>query len=217
MSDARSVPDTLQVLVVDDHHVVRAGTRSILEDAGIGVAGEAATAEDALAQLEEAGGDQPVTLVLADVRLPGRSGIELAAAVRDRWPAVRVLILSSFADPGYARAALDAGAAGYLVKTASDEELLAAVRSAALGATVLDPAVSAGLLAGAGSSSPLTERERQVVELVIEGLPNKAVATRLGVSRRTVDAHLAHLFTKLGLSSRAELVAWAARHGMIAE
>lgn len=217
MSDARSVPDTLQVLVVDDHHVVRAGTRSILEDAGIGVAGEAATAEDALAQLEAAGGDQPVTLVLADVRLPGRSGIELAAAVRERWPAVRVLILSSFADPGYARAALDAGAAGYVVKTASDEELLAAVRSAALGATVLDPAVSAGLLAGAGSSSPLTERERQVVELVIEGLPNKAVATRLGVSRRTVDAHLAHLFTKLGLSSRAELVAWAARHGMIAE
>lgn len=217
MSDARSVPDTLQVLVVDDHHVVRAGTRSILEDAGIGVAGEAATAEDALAQLEAAGGDRPVTLVLADVRLPGRSGIELAATVRERWPAVRVLILSSFADPGYARAALDAGAAGYVVKTASDEELLAAVRSAALGATVLDPAVSAGLLAGAGSSSPLTERERQVVELVIEGLPNKAVATRLGVSRRTVDAHLAHLFTKLGLSSRAELVAWAARHGMIAE
>lgn len=205
---------TLRVLVVDDHRVVRAGTRRILEAEGIEVVGEAGTAEEAMALLGEAGAD----IVLADVRLPGMSGIDLAGAVRKRWPDVKVLILSSFANGGYARAALDAGAVGYLVKTASDEELVAALQSAALGATVLDPAVSAELLApGASGVTGLTERERQVVELVAQGLPNKAVAAQLGVSRRTIDAHLGHLFTKLGLSSRAELVAWAARHGMLAE
>lgn len=206
--------DALRVLVVDDHRVVRAGTRRILEAEGVEVVGDAATAEEALDLLD----DVTAGVVLADVRLPGMSGIELAAAVRERHPEVKVLILSSFANAGYARAALEAGAVGYLVKTASDDELITALRSAALGATVLDPAVSAELLArpSAGARA-LTERERQVVELVIEGLPNKAIATRLAVSRRTIDAHLGHLFTKLGLSSRAELVAWAARHGMITE
>ena len=170
---------TLRVLVVDDHRVVRAGTRRILENEGVEVVGEAATAEDALALLEESATD----IVLADVRLPGMSGIDLAGAVRKRWPEVKVLILSSFANGGYARAALDAGAVGYLVKTASDEELLAALHSAALGATVLDPAVSAELLSpGAAGVTNLTDRERQVVELVVQGLPNKAVAADLGRS-----------------------------------
>jgi DNA-binding NarL/FixJ family response regulator len=202
----------LRVLVVDDHLVVRRGTRRILEEAGIEVAGEAASAEQAL----EIAGHAASDVVLADVRLPGMSGIELITELRRHRPGTRVLVLSSYGDPGYVRAALEAGAAGYLLKTASDEELISAVRSAVLGATIVDAAVSAGLFS-AGSRSPqaLTGREREIVGLVAKGLPNKAIVRSLTVSKRTIDAHLAHLFTKLGVSSRAELVAWAARHGMI--
>jgi DNA-binding NarL/FixJ family response regulator len=204
----------LRVLVVDDHPVVRRGTARILEEAGIQVAGEAATAEQAL----ELTGHAAPDVVLADVRLPGMSGIELVTELRRRRPGTRVLILSSYGDPGYVRAALEAGAAGYMLKTASDEELISAVRSAALGATIVDAAVSADLFsAAARSPQALTDREREILALVTRGLPNKAIAHSLTVSKRTVDAHLAHLFTKLGVSSRAELVAWAARHGMIGQ
>lgn len=204
----------LRVLVVDDHPVVRQGTRKILEAAGIEVAGEAGTAEQALEITERTVPD----VVLADVRLPGMSGIELVTELRRRRPDARVLVLSSYADPGYVRAALAAGAAGYLLKTASDEELISAVRSVVLGATIVDAAVSADLFsAGTRPPQALTDREREIVDLVTKGLPNKAIAHTLTVSKRTVDAHLAHLFTKLGVSSRAELVAWAARHGMIKE
>lgn len=204
--------EALRVLVVDDHPVVRRGTGRILEEAGIEVVGEAATAEQAL----ELTGHVTCDVVLADVRLPGMSGIEFVTELRRHRPGTRVLVLSSYGDPGYVRAALEAGAAGYMLKTASDEELISAVRSAALGATIVDAAVSADLFSG-GVRSPqaLTDREREIVGLVTKGLPNKAIAHSLTVSKRTIDAHLAHLFTKLGVSSRAELVAWAARHGMI--
>lgn len=203
----------LRVLVVDDHSVVRQGTRMILEAAGLQVAGEADTAERAIELAAEARPD----VVLADVRLPGMNGIDLAQELRRVDPDIRVVILSSYANPGYVKAALAAGASGYLLKTASDEELVSAVRSASLGATVLDSSVSAELLAGGTQQALLTDRERQVVTLLARGLANKAIASQLHVSKRTVDAHLGHLFTKLGLASRAELVAWAARHGMIEE
>lgn len=206
--------ETLRVLVVDDHPVVRQGTRMILENAGLEVVGEADSAERALQLTAETHPD----VVLADVRLPAMSGIELTAELRRAHPDVRVLILSSYANLSYVKAALAAGAAGYLLKTAPDGEVVSAVHSVSLGTTVLDASVSAELLIeGDRDSQPLTDRERQVVALVAEGLANKAIASRLQVSKRTVDAHLGHLFTKLGLSSRAELVAWAARHGMILE
>ncbi len=119
-------PEALRVLVVDDHSVVRRGTRRILEEAGIEVASEAATAEQVLEIIDHAAPD----VVLADVRLPGMSGIELIAELRRHRPETRVLVLSSYNDPGYVRAALEAGAAGYMLKTASDEELIWALRSA---------------------------------------------------------------------------------------
>lgn len=204
--------DALRVLVVDDHSVVRQGTRTILELAGVEVLGEAETAERAVEMVEATAPD----VVLADVRLPGMSGIDLAAQLRRTHPAVRVVILSSYANPGYMKAALGAGAAGYLLKTASDEELVSAIRSASLGATVLDASLSAELLSGgSGPAAQLTDREREVVTLLAQGLSNKAIASTLHVSKRTVDAHLGHLYTKLDVSSRAELVAWAARHGLI--
>jgi DNA-binding NarL/FixJ family response regulator len=202
----------LRILVVDDHPVVRQGTRGILESAGLEVVGEAGTAEDALELLADTVPD----IVLVDVRLPGASGIELVAELKRRQPDTKAIVLSSYADPSYVTAALGAGANGYLLKTSSDDELVSAVRSAALGTTVLDPSVSAGLASSRPAAmQPLTDREREIVELVITGVPNKVIAHQLAVSKRTVDAHLGHLFRKLGVSSRAELVAWAARHGMV--
>lgn len=215
MSDTgRMERGALRVLVVDDHPVVRQGTRMILENAGLEVVGEADSAERALELAAAAGPD----VVLADVRLPGMSGIDLTAELRRAHPAVRVLILSSYGNLSYVKAALAAGAAGYLLKTAPDGEVVSAVHSVALGTTVLDASVSVELLTqGDHDAQPLTDREREVVGLVAQGLANKAIASKLQVSKRTVDAHLGHLFTKLGVSSRAELVAWAARHGMIPE
>lgn len=207
-------PRPIRVIVVDDHQVVREGTRRILEAAGFEVVAEAATAAEAVTAVAAGSPD----VVLADVRLPGMTGIDLTALLKDRHPAIKVLILSSYANPAYARAALKAGAAGYLVKTASDDELVGAVRSASLGTGVLDSGVLSELISETGGDlQMLTGRERDVVELVVAGLPNKGIAARLEVSPRTVDAHLAHLFTKLSVSSRAELVAWAARHGMLGE
>lgn len=204
----------LRVLVVDDHPVVRQGTRRILEEAGFEVVAEAATADQALALAAETQPD----VVLADVRLAGSSGIELTSELRRRHERVKVLVLSSYKNSTYVKAALAAGASGYLLKTASDEELASAVRSVSLGATVLDSTVSAELVAGGMlSAHPVTDREREIIDLLADGLATKDIAFRLNVSKRTVDAHLSHLFTKLGVSSRAELVAWATRNGMVEE
>ena len=118
------------------------------------------------------------------------SGIELITELRRHRPETRVLVLSSYGDPGYVRAALEAGAAGYMLKTASDEELISAVRAAVLGATIVDAAVSADLFsANARSPQALTQREREIVGLVTKGLPNKAIAHSLTVSKRTVDSN----------------------------
>ncbi|MGP8161378.1 MAG: response regulator [Candidatus Dormibacteria bacterium] len=202
----------MRVVVVDDHPVVRRGTLRILEAAGLEVVGDADSALGARELVNALAPD----VVVADVRLPGTSGIELTVELKEDRPDVKVLILSAYGDPSYVRAALAAGASGYLLKTASDEELVSAVRSVALGATVLDAAVSADLISEAPrTAQPITDREREVLSLVIEGFSNKAIGAKLGVSQRTVDAHIAHLFSKLAVSSRTELVAWAARHGMV--
>ena len=201
-----------RVLVVDDHPVVLSGTQRILKEGGLEVVGAATTAEEAMNLIAASQPD----VVLIDVRLRGMSGIELAAQVAREHPAVRTVILSSFGNPNYVKAALKAGAMGYLLKTASAEELISAVRAVALGTFVLDATVSKDLVLEEGvAREPLSAREGEVLELVISGLPNKAIAARLGLSKRTVDTYLAHLFARVNVSSRAALVAWAARHGMI--
>lgn len=177
--------------------------------AGFEVVGEAETAEAALELMANSLPD----IVLVDVRLPGMTGIELTGVIRRTHPDTKVLILTAYANPAYVRAALRAGAVGFLVKTASDDQLVLAIRSVSAGTTVLDPMVSSWLVSAA--QEQLTERERDVMELVVAGLANKDIAAQLQISPRTVDAHLGHLFTKLSLSSRAELVAWAARHGFL--
>ena len=198
----------LRVLIVDDHDVLRAGTRQVLETSGdIVVVGEADDGNAAIAMIDDLGPE----VVLIDVRLPDGSGIDVARKLAVTHPGVRVVILSAYDDDELVRAALEVGVTGYLLKTMPRDELVSAVKAAGRGTTVLDP-VLLPRLAGARRSSRtdsgprLTWRERETVELVAEGLSNKAIAARLEVSVRTVEGHLSHVFTKLGVESRTELV-----------
>ena len=209
----------LRVLIVDDHEVLRTGTRQVLEAADdIVVVGEADDGNAALAVID----DLDPHVVLIDVRLPDRNGIDVARQLTVTHPNVRVVILSAYDDDGFVRAALEAGATGYLLKTMARDDLVAAVRAASQGTTVLDPALSPRLVGaqsawGASAGPPLTWRERETVELVAEGLSNKAIAARLGVSVRTVEGHLNHVFTKLAVESRTELVRYVLTHDIVSK
>jgi DNA-binding NarL/FixJ family response regulator len=201
----------LRIVIVDDHEVLRTGTRQVLETSDdMVVVGEADDGDAALSLVNELHPD----VVLVDIRLPGTSGLDVARRVASIRPETKVVILSAYDDPDYLREALAAGVAGYLLKTMPREELVSAVRVAGLGATVLDASVSPLLTQRAppqpvGNGVTLTAREREVVGLVAEGLPNKAIAARLGISARTIEGHLNHVFAKLGVTSRTELVRYA--------
>jgi DNA-binding NarL/FixJ family response regulator len=201
----------LKIVIVDDHELLRTGTRQILSEAdGMEVVAEASDAAQAIEAVEATRPD----IVLVDIRLPDRNGIELARSIIEQSPSTRVVILSAYDDQDYVRAAMDVGVAGYLLKTMPGDELVRAVRATASGVTVLDSALTTNLGRDHSGSdagpqdafSALTWRERQVVDLVAEGLANKAIATRLGISARTVEGHLNHVFVKLGVVSRTELV-----------
>lgn len=212
-----SESEILRVVVVDDHEVLRRGTRQVLETAGdIKVVGEAADGNTALEMIEELVPD----IVLLDIKLPDMDGIDLATQLSSKHPQTRVVILSGFDDDDYFRAALSSGVTGYLLKSMPGDKLIASVRAAKLGTFVLDPALSARLarapsrLSASDRSKQLTMREREVVRLVSDGLANKAIASRLGVSVRTIEGHLNHVFAKLGVSSRTELVRYAIAHDL---
>lgn len=197
----------LRVLIVDDHAVVRTGTRQVLETSGdITVVGEAETGAAALALVDA----MEPEVVLVDVQLIDESGIDVARELAATHPSVRVVILSAHDDEEFVHDAFEVGAAGYLLKTMPRDELIGAVRAAGRGTVVVDP----GLLSRRDTQEAsnvlgirrLTWREQQAVELVAEGLTNRAVALRMGVSVRTVEGHLNHVFAKLGIESRTELV-----------
>jgi DNA-binding NarL/FixJ family response regulator len=198
----------LRVMIVDDHSVVRAGTRQVLETSeDIVVVGEAGSGDAALAQL---GGLRP-ELVLMDVGLPGTNGIDVARQMMASDPDIRVVILSASDDDECVRRAIDVGVSGYLLKTIPRDELIGAVRAAGEGTVVFDRVLSTQPQGAKDfSRSPgeerLTWRERQTVQLVAEGLSNRAIALRMGVSVRTIEGHLNHAFAKLGVESRTELV-----------
>jgi DNA-binding NarL/FixJ family response regulator len=207
---------TRRVVIVDDHELLRAGTRRILEEAaGFEVVGEADDGDAALAVV----GRLVPDVVLVDIRLPSMNGIEVARRIVADHPGMTVLILSAYDDEDYVRAALAAGVSGFLLKTTPSQELIRAITSACGGTTVLDKAVSARLLGAAPAavrgSSPLTAREREVVRLAARGLANKAIGQRLGISPRTVEGHLNHVFEKLGTTSRTELVHFALTNGLL--
>ena len=209
---------TIRVLVVDDHAVVRTGLRRILDaEPDIETVGEAPNAERAVFEAIEHRPD----VVLMDVVMPGKSGIEGTPAVLQAAPEAKVLVLSMQDDPRYVREAFDAGASGYVLKEAVDAEVVAAVRAVAAGERYVHPALGARLIAAdaeerkRAEADPLSDREREVLRLLALGHTNQEIAKMLFISVRTAETHRAHIMQKLRLSTRAELVRHAIDEGLL--
>ena len=209
---------SIRVLIVDDHAVVRSGLKLLLEaEEDIAVVAEAGSADDGVraARLEKP------DVVLLDVVLPGRSGIEATPELRKAAPSAKVLVLSMQDDPSYVREAFAAGASGYLLKEAADVELVQAVREVASGARYVHPALGARLAAAEvdaasrAAADPLSDREREVLRLLALGHTNQEIAKMLFISVRTAETHRAHIMQKLGLQTRAELVRYALANGLL--
>ena len=206
--------DRVTVLLAEDHAVVREGTREMIgRDAGILVVGEAA---DGLEAVALAGQLHP-GLVLLDLGLPVLGGIEVTRSVRALPDPPVVLVLSAYDDTDYVRAALDAGAGGYLPKTAHAKDVIAAIHAVARGEIVLDPAIARRLLAApvARPDGSLSDRELLVLERVATGARTKEIAAGLGVSVRTIEGLLTGIFIKLGVTSRTEAIARATASGLL--
>jgi len=204
----------IRVLIVDDHELLRAGLRSRLaNESGIAVVGEADTAERAVVIARRLQPD----VILLDLLLPRKSGYDAIPELADAAPEATVLIVSSQAAPSSVRRALSAGAAGYLPKHSSDRELVAAIRLVVGGAGYVDPELGAQLVNPNGSPAlePLSERERDIVQLLALGYTNQEIGKKLFISVRTVDTHRAHIMRKLQLETRAELVMFALANGVI--
>ena len=204
----------IRVLVVDDHTIVRNGLVQLLATAGdlevIGSAGDGATAVAMCAE-------QRPDVVLMDLSMPGMSGIEATRLIGERAPGSQVLVLTSFVDRDRVVEALEAGAIGYLLKDAEPEELISGILSAARGESPLDPRAARTMLAAQRSEGPLeslTDREREVLGLVADGLPNKQIARQLGISEKTVKAHLTSAFRTIGVDDRVQAGIWARRQGL---
>jgi two-component system, NarL family, response regulator NreC len=209
---------TIRVLVCDDHALVRSGLRRLLEsEQGFDVVGEAADAEQAVDRVAEL---QPDVLLL-DVVMPGRSGIEALADLRAASPGTRVLVLSMQDDPSYVRQAFAAGAHGYLVKEAADADLVQAIHDVGAGHKYVHPSLGARLAAldaethHRAETDPLSEREHEVLRLLALGHTNQEIAKLLFISVRTAESHRARIMQKLRLSSRAELVRYALASGAL--
>jgi DNA-binding NarL/FixJ family response regulator len=213
--------DKIRILLADDHAVVRKGIREFLEEPGdIEVIAEAEDGAEALRLVET---HQPDVAVL-DIRMPEMTGVEATRRIKERFPQVRVLILTAYDDDPYVFALLQAGADGYVLKTASGDELVRAVRTVYAGRTALSPEIAGKVVRQATSHrpegaaaqvEPLTGRELEVLRLAAQGLTNRAIGHQLGISHRTVQGHLASMYGKLGVSSRTEAVTEALRRGWI--
>jgi two-component system, NarL family, response regulator NreC len=209
---------TIRVLIVDDHAVVRTGLRRILDaEADIETVGEAADAERAVFEAIETRPD----VVLLDVMMPGKSGIEGLPALLEAVPDAKVLVLSMQDDPQYVRQAFDAGARGYVLKEAADTEVVRAVRAVGEGDRYVHPSLAARLFEVDAEErkraveDPLSDREREVLRLLALGHTNQEIATMLFISARTAETHRAHILQKLQLGSRAELVRYALTEGLL--
>ena len=210
-------PDEITIVLADDHAVVRAGLRLLLDQAGgLRVVSEAGDAESALRTVL---GHKPAVLVL-DLNMPGElTSLDAIPKVADASPGTRVVVLTMQEDPAFARRALQAGAAGYVLKEAADSELVEAVRRAAAGDTYLNPRLGAALAAApppaAGPPDDLSAREVEVLRLIALGHTNAEIAEQLVISVRTVETHRAHIQQKIGRTTRAELVRYALEHKLV--
>jgi DNA-binding NarL/FixJ family response regulator len=202
----------IRVLVVDDHEVVRRGLAALLSTAGdLECVGTVPDGDQALAEVERSAAD----VVLLDLSMPGRDGLSVIRALRSAGQPVRVLVLTSFQEPDLVHEVLQAGADGYLLKDSQAERILDGVRDVAAGLAPIDPSVARSLLSDLrqhGGPDGLTDREREVLELVRQGLPNKSIARRLQITERTVKAHVTHILSRLGVADRTQAALWAERH-----
>ena len=201
----------IRVLIADDHAVVRQGLRTFLDlQEDIEVIGEAGDGEEALALVEQLAPD----VVLIDLVMPRVDGIEALRRLRERAPAVRAIVLSSFVDDDRLFPAVRAGAAGYLLKDVQPQELVEAIRTVHGGGALLHPQVAARLLQDM-AEDPLTPREREVLVLIGRGMPNKLIARELGLSEKTVKAHVSSILGKLGVTDRTQAALYAVREGLV--
>lgn len=227
MSEESPVLESIRVAVVDDHLIVREGLRLMLEKAGRGkgfvLVGEAAEGTSALHMIEETRPD----VVLMDLRMPGMDGLEAITHIRKRWSHIAVVILTTYNEDDLMLRGLRAGASAYLLKDTSRETLFHTIRAAARGQALIQPEIMARILSrtepasmppsSSASATPLslTERERTVLAAVARGERNKEIARVLGVTEHTIKAHLASIYSKLGVDSRASAVATAIARGIL--
>ena len=203
----------IRLLVVDDHELVRAGLEQLLgttED--IQIVGLAADGDEALALSRRERPD----VILMDISMPGVDGIEATRRIIAEASCDKIVMLTSFIDRDRILDAVDAGASGYLLKDAEPAELVRGIRAAARGDAPLDPRAASALLARRSPQAvdDLTPREREVLTLVADGLPNKLIARRLGIAEKTVKAHLTSAFARIGATDRTQAALWAQRHGL---
>ena len=204
----------IRVAVVDDHTIVRNGLVALLgAHADLEIVGAVGDGEAAVTLCVE----QRPDVVLMDLSMPGVGGIEATRRIAAEAPGVQVVVLTSFMDRERIVEALSAGAIGYLLKDAEPEELIRGIHTAARGESPLDPRAARTMLGAQRAPDPLdvlTDREREVLVLVAEGLPNKQIGRRLEISEKTVKAHLTSIFRAIGVTDRMQAGLWARRHGL---
>jgi DNA-binding NarL/FixJ family response regulator len=202
----------ITVLLVDDHSLVRRGFRRMLEDeSDMQVVGEAGTGEESIKMAKKL---HPQVVVM-DCALPGMNGLEATRQIMEESPDTVVLMLSMHTEGTWVRQAIEAGAKGYVLKNALDLELGAAIRKVAAGETVFDPQVEQPSVLKGERSAALTQRELEVLQMIVDGKSNKEIATALDLSANTIAVHRANIMNSLGIHKTAELVVYAIRAGLV--
>ena len=204
--------DEISVLIVDDHEVVREGLRlSLLRSPQIRVVGEAPDGESAIALAERRRPD----VIIMDLRMPGMDGIEATEEILKSSPDTAVIVFTAYSERALLSRSLESGARGYILKEAPHETLLRAIEKVAGGETFVDPALMPNLIKGRDGGDSLTQREREILQLLADGMSNADVAQRLFISQETVKSHVRHILVKLEADTRTQAVAIALREAMI--
>lgn len=208
---------TIRVMLVDDHTVLRDGMRSILEfEDDIEVTAEAVSGDEAFNTIRESKPD----VILMDINLPDIDGVEVTTAVKSRFPEIKVLVLTMHSHDEYFMSAIRAGADGYLLKDVPSNEVIQAIRTVARGESIIHPSMTKKLLdfhqeQNNSQVSELTEREKETLALLVEGLTNKDIAERLNISDKTVKIHVSNIFKKLNVKSRSQAVIHAVQYQLV--